>query len=160
MDQTLDPILDASEGSEIHNVRYHALHDLPDLIRFLGNMPGIGLQAFQAQAYALPLAIDAQHIDLHLVPHIQHFAGMFHTSPRQFGDVDQAISTSKINERAKIAEVPDRPSEDVTFLKFVQQIRLPLLTPLTCSGALGQDEPTALTIHLYDLQRHLLAFHL
>ena len=79
--QTLNTILHFGKGAKIHHVGDYSLNQLPQFVLVLDQGPRFGQQALQAKAYPLPIVIQAQHIDLHLLAHANRLPGMPDAAP-------------------------------------------------------------------------------
>ncbi len=160
MNEAFYPVLNASESTEVNDIGDGTLDDLSDLILLLGHVPGIRLQTLEAKANPLPVTIDPQHVHLDLFPDLEHVPSMLDALPRQLRDVDQAVGASEVHESAELTEIPHLARTNIPLLELLQELILPLITPLARSRTLGQNQPAPLAIYLYDLEQELLPFHL
>ena len=83
--------------------------------------PRIVAQLFEAEGYAVALAVETQHLGLDFVADLEHFGWMLHALPRQVGDVQQTIDTAQINKRAVIGQVLDHALDDLPLFQIGQQ---------------------------------------
>ena len=51
-----------------------------------------------------PFPVYIQHVDVHLIPDLEHLTGVVHPAPAQFRDVDQPIGSTQIHESAEIGD--------------------------------------------------------
>ncbi len=73
-----------SKGPEFDQFGDCALYQLAHCIFADRLGPRIRLQALQAEADALAFTVHIEYVDLNLIAHFQHLAGVSHPSPGQF----------------------------------------------------------------------------
>jgi hypothetical protein len=105
VDQALNTVLNAGEGAERRNLRYHAGDDLAHTIAQSNGGPRINLGPFDGKRNLLLLFINVEHLNLDLLAHAQDFAGMVDATPSQLANMDQAVCAAQIDECAEIGEI-------------------------------------------------------
>ncbi len=116
MKQPLNTQIDGDKSAEIHHARDAAFDQLPDSIMVIHYRPRIGLQLFQTERNSLPLPIHVEHIDVHLIAHLEYLAGMLHPPPTQFRDVNQPVGTTQVHKGAKIGNAGDLSMPRLPFV--------------------------------------------
>ncbi len=83
---------------------------------------------------------------------------MTHALPRHVGDVQQAVDTAQVHERAVIGQVLDDTLQDRAFLQLVHQL-LALFRVLAFDDSAARDhDVVTLAVQLDELELELLAF--
>ena len=78
-----------------------AVIDPPHGKGLVDRAPGFGRQAPQAQADALAILVHVHHVDVHLLPDVQHFAGVIDAVPGKLRKMDQSVGAAQVHERAE-----------------------------------------------------------
>ena len=161
VDQALDlrRIHQPGERPEFGQLGHGGLDKLVNLVIADHLLPRVVFLALQAQADALALAVDADHLGLDFLPHFQNLAGVGDVAPRQLGQVHQAIRAAQVDERAKIGQADHAPFADLADGQLVQQARFLLLAPFARRGALGQDQAVARAVDLDHFHGNIFADH-
>ena len=84
-------------------------------------VPGIPVLLLEAERHAFFLAVDFQNHDFDLVADLDHFAGVIDAAPAHVGDMQQAVQTVEVDERAEVGEILDRAGADFADLHFTDQ---------------------------------------
>ena len=129
----------------------------PGRIFQLDTFPRIGLELLHAERDALGLGVEANDLNLDVLPDIQRFGGVVDAPPGDIGDVQQPIDPAEIDKRAVIGDVLDDAVEDLAFLEAGDQLRALLGAALFEHGAARDDDVAARAVHLQDLKRLLRA---
>ena len=108
----------------------------------------VRLKAFEAEANSLALVIEAQDVNLNVITDRQHFLRVLNAMPRKFRDMDQAISSAQINERAEVTQAADDTGADLAFLEFAKQRFFARVTTVALGFTLAEHEAAALAIDL------------
>ena len=155
--QALDAILDGDEDTELDNLSDLALDDLAGNVGASEALPRILLGRLEGQGDALTVEIDVEHLDGDLVADLDDLGRMVDVLPGQLGDVDQAVDTAQIDERAEVDDGGHDTLADLALLELGQEglahFGLSLLQVL----AAGQDHVVAVLVELQDLGLDLLA---
>src|SRR4029079_5929845 len=107
VDETLDARDDLDERTEGDDLRDAALDDVPLIVGVYHLLPRVRLGLLQAERDALPLPIDVEHLDLHLLPDLEQLGRMVDVTPGELRDVDQAVDPLEADERAEVDEFAD-----------------------------------------------------
>src|SRR4030095_3183541 len=105
VDEAFDAFLDFNKCAIRNEIRDFAFDALAAREAFLDLVPRIFLGLLEAQGYALFFFVNVEHDDFQLLPDLEQLAGMSEASPSHIGDVEQAIHSIEIDERAKVGEV-------------------------------------------------------
>ena len=77
---------------------------------------------------------------------------MVHAAPCNVGDVQQAVHTAEIDERAVVGDVLDDALEHLTFLEVLDEFLTLFGAGLFEDGAARDDDVAAALVHLQDLE--------
>ena len=120
-------------------------------------LPRIFLGGLEGQGDALTIEINVKHLDGDLVSDLDDLGRVIDVLPRQLGNVDQAVNTAQIDERAEVDDGGHDAFTDLALLKLGQEglahFGLGLLEVL----ATGEDHVVAVLVELEDLGLDLLA---
>src|SRR4029077_13744989 len=98
-----------------------------------------------------------EHLHPDRLPDLEHLRRMVDVTPRELGDVDQAVHPVEVDEGAEVDDVGDRPFHDVAWVEAVED-PLPLLLALLFEhGAARKNDVVARAVELDDLALELLA---
>ena len=114
--------------------------------------PRIFAQLLQAQGYAVTLAIELQDLNIDFVAHIHDFARMLDALPGHISDVQQAVNTAQIYERAVVGQVLDDTLDFQTFGQGFQQSFTLLAVFSFQNGAAGNNHVVTLLVQLDNLE--------
>ena len=153
MDQALDARLQLHEGAVVG--------DVGDAAGVLGarrilrghTLPRIGLELLHAEADALGVGVEADHLHLDLLADLQRLARVVDAAPGDVGHVQQAVDAAEVHEGAVIGDVLDHAVEDHALLEALDQLAALLGAGLLQHGAAGDHDVAAGAVHLEDLER-------
>src|SRR5436190_11114896 len=155
---------DAGEDLDERAERDHLRHATLDGVAFgvlLDHLlPRIGLRLLETERDALALAVDIEHLHLHLLPDVEHFGGMVHVRPRQLRDMDETVHPVEIDERAEVDDVRDRPVDDVARVEPVEDRLAHLLALVFQDGAAREHDVVPRAVELDHLAAELLPHEL
>jgi len=152
VDQALNARLQLHESAVVSNVGDGAFEARTDRVLGLDALPRVGLQLLHAEADALRLGVDADDLHLHRIADIDDLGGVIDTPPGHVGDVQQAIDTAQVDERAVIGDVLDHTFDDLTLLELGHDVGALLSPGLLQHRPAGDDDVAAPAIHLEDLE--------
>jgi hypothetical protein len=150
VDQSLQAVFYLDERPEINDVRDCAMDDLADLVPLFDGLPGIGLQALDAQSYALSFGFHVQHVDVDYLSWLKNVARVAYPSPRKLRDVNQPLESSQVYKSAEGTEVCDAALARVARVQLLE--RIPSLRVVQVGRSLREDEAAILRIYLNDLE--------
>src|SRR5919199_2652018 len=154
--QPLDTREDLDEGAERDDLRDAPLDDVPLAVALEHLLPRIGLRLLEAERDALPVAVDVEHADVHLLADLEHLGRVVHVAPRELGDVDQAVHAVEVDERTEVDDVRDHALDVLARLEPVED-RLPRLLALVLEdGAAREDDVVPRPVELDHLAAELL----
>src|SRR2546427_21193 len=119
--QALDPGLELDERAVVGDRDDLALHTRADGVFRRHVLPRIGLQLLQAEADALALPVDVEHLDLDLLADVHQLGGMGDAAVAHVGDVEQAVHAAQVDERAEVGDVLHDAFADLTDLQLLHQ---------------------------------------
>ena len=153
VDEPFDPLFELDEGAVAHHVDDFAGDAGGDRVLLLDLLPRAGALLLQPERDLLAVLVDVEDHDLDLVVDLDHVAGVVDPSPRHVGDVQEAVDSAEVHERAEVGDVLDRAGADLPGLDLGQKLLLLLLAgDLDQLAARDDDVPPALV----DLQDHAL----
>ena len=151
--QAFDARLEFDERAVVGDVRDPA--GVLRARRILGSdtVPRIGFELLHTQADTLGLAVEADNLDVDGLADLQRLARVIDTTPRNVGDMQQAIDAAEVHERAVISDVLDDAVEDHAFLEALDQLAALLGTGLFEDGTARDHDIAARAVHLENLER-------
>ena len=151
--QTLDARLQLHESAVVGDVG-HAPGE-PRASRILRGhaLPRVGLELLHAQADALGVAVEADHLHLHLLADLQRLARMVDAPPGDVRHVQQPIDAAQIHERAVIGDVLHHAVEHHAFLQALDQLAALLGPRFLQHGPAADDDVAPRPVHLQNLER-------
>ena len=128
-------------------------------IAVLGVEPRIRRELLESERNPLLIFIVLEDLNLNLVADIDEVFRVRETSPRHVGDVEQAVETAEIDERAVLGKVLDDPSQNRAFFEMFERFRA-LFSLLAFEQLFARDDDVAaLFVQLDDRDFDGLAFH-
>src|SRR4029077_6637710 len=152
MDQAFDPRLQFDKGAVVGDVGDAAAELGAGRVFELDTLPRIGFELLHAERDALRLRVEANDLNLDVLPDIQSLGGVIDAPPGDIGHMQQAVDAAEIDEGAVIGDVLDDAVEDLPFLEAGDQLRALLGAALLEHGAARHDDVTARAVHLQDLE--------
>src|SRR5690606_29933207 len=153
VDQALDAILDASERTEVGELRDRGLDQLPDLVGARNAAPRLRLGALDRQGDLALVGVDAEDVHVHFLANLEQFAWVADTAPAQLGEVNESVSAPNVDEGAKVADRGDATRADLALLELLDELLLHRVTPLLDGLPLRKDEAIAVPVDFNDLER-------
>jgi len=157
VDKPLDPGFQLHEGAVVGDVGDAAAMHRPDRELFLHRVPGIGLQLLHAEADAVGFLVDLDDLDLDGLADRQDFRRMVDPAPRHVGDVQQAVDTAEIDERAVFGDVLHDAVDRVALGQAADHLGALFGAAFFQDRAARHHDVAAAAIHLEDLERLLEA---
>ncbi len=114
--------------------------------------PGLGLGPLDREGDLLFLGVDAENVDLDLLPDLEHFAWVPHAAPGELGEVNESVRAADVDERAEVADRGDATLADLALLQLPDQSLLHHIAPLLNSLALRKNQTVAVAVDLDDLE--------
>ena len=155
--EALDAGHDLDEGAEGDDLRDLALDGVALVVALEHLLPGIGLRLLEAERDPLALAVDVEHLDLHVLADLEHLGRMVDVRPRELGDVDQAVHPVEVDEGAEVDDVRDLAVDHVARLEPVEDRLAHLLALVLEHGAAREHDVVARAVELDHLAAELLA---
>ena len=152
VNETFHAFLDLHEGAVWNEVGDFAFDALTGRETLLDLVPRILLRLLQAQRDALFFLVDVEHDDFQLLADFHELTRMSETAPRHVGDVEQAIHSIQIDERAEVSEIFYRALHLVADLHAFHEF-LSLFAPLLLDQfAPAEHDVFAVVVDLDDLE--------
>ena len=157
VDQPLEPALDLDEGAVVREA--HDLAPDPHADRQpLGHRgPRVREDLLHAERDPLALGIVLEDDDLHPIADVQDLRRMRHAAPRHVRHVEQPVDAAKVDERAVVGDVLDRPFEDDALFEDLERLRLERGALALEHRASGDDDVAAGPVELEDREAAALA---
>src|SRR6266403_1268511 len=107
--QAVDVLLHLDEEAEVGDALDAAAELRAHRVVHTHQLPGVRLGLLEPERDAAVGGVDVEHLDLDLLPHLEHLRGMRHAlGPRHLGDVDQSLDAPlDLDEGAVIGEADD-----------------------------------------------------
>src|SRR5207249_2036075 len=122
------------------------------------HLPGVRLGLLQAERDPAVDRADVEDLDLDLLPRLKQLRGVGHAlGPGHLGDVDQPVDAAKVDERAVVGDVLDRPLEDDALFEDLERFRLERGALALEHRASGDDDVAAGPVELEDSEAAALA---
>ena len=103
------------------------------------------------------ISLDVEHLDLHVLPDLEHFGRVVDVAARELRDVDQAVHAVEVDERAEVDDVRDLTLDDVTRREPVEDRLAHLLALVLEDGATREHDVVPRPVELDHLAAELLA---
>ena len=152
MDEALDAVLDADERAEGDQLGDLAGHNLADGVGAGECLPRIFLGGLERQGDALAIHVDVENLDGDFLANLDDLGRVVDVLPGQLGDVNQAVDTTEIDERAKVDDGGNDAGAHLALLQGVQEVRADLGLGLLEPCAAGQDHVVAVLVEFDDLR--------
>ena len=150
--ETLDARLQLHERTVVGDADDLPLDARADRVLLGHVLPGILIELLEAQRDALPVPVDVEHLDLDLLPQLDHVRGMRHPAPAHVRDVQQAIHAAQVDERTKVGDVLDDALSGLADLELLHE-ELALVGPLGLQNhAARHNNVAAPLVELDDLE--------
>ena len=148
--QALDGVAQLDEGAEGHDLGDLAVDDGAHRVVLHQLDPRVGRGLLETEGDALTLQIDVEHLDLHLVAHLDDLGGMVDMVPGQLGDVHQAVDAAQVHEGAEVHDGGNVALEAHALGELGEDLGALVLAALLQENAAGQHDVVAVAIHLDD----------
>ena len=109
---------------------------------------GIGLGLLKPERDALTIAIDVEHLDVHLLADLEDLGRMVDVAPGELGDVDQTVDAVEIDERAEVDDVRDHAFDLDARRQPVEDLLALLLALLLEHRAAREHDVVAAAVEL------------
>src|SRR3989475_8542077 len=155
--QPFDSRQDLDEGAEGDDLRHLPLDLVALAVGVQHLLPGVGLRLLEAERDALSLAVDVEHLDLHVLADLEHLGGMVDVTPGELADVDETVHAIQVDEGAEVHDVRDLAVDDVARIEPVEDL-LPLLLALVLEHCAAREHDVVPgAVQLDHLRAQLLA---
>src|SRR5215475_6434548 len=124
MHEAFDARLDLDERAVIGD-RDHLAFDARAYREALDRRrPRVGDQLLVAQADALFVAVELEHLDLNVLADLEEFVRVLDAAPGHVGYVEQAVQTAEVDERAVFGDVLDLSLDDDALFEVLERLAL------------------------------------
>src|SRR6266699_5785259 len=155
--QAFDALLDLDEGAVVGEIGHLAEEARSRGIAAREAHPGILSQLLQSEGNAILLGVEFQHLRRDLVAHVEHFRRVLDAPPGEVGDVQQAVDSAQVDERAVVGDVLDDALDDGALMQVREQrLALGALRGFQHRAA-RHDDVFPFPVKLDNLELHLLA---
>src|SRR5205085_11996058 len=118
----------------------------------IDTLPRIGFELLHPERDALRLGIEADDLDLDVLPDIESLGGVIDAPPGDVGHVQQSVDAAELDKGAVIRDVLDDAVEDLALLEAGDEFRALLGAALFEHGPARHDDIAARAVHLEDLE--------
>src|SRR5579863_910614 len=118
--EAFNSLFQLDECSVVGHADYTSRHMSALRIAMLGVEPRIRRQLLESKRNALLVFVVLQNLDLDLITDVHQIFGVRKTSPRHVCDVQQAVETAQIDERAALGQVLDDSGQDGALFQMLQ----------------------------------------
>jgi hypothetical protein len=154
--EALDAGFKLDKNTVIGDRRDPALHPRIDRVHFDDGRPGIGLKLLVAERDLFFFAVELEDLYLNVVARLEHLVRVAEAAPRHIGDVQQAVDTAYVDERAVFGEILDRSLDDVTDVDVGQRLRFLFVDDLVGDDLSGQNDIVTAAAEFDDLRLDVL----
>src|SRR5712691_5493335 len=119
--QSLDALLDLDESAVVGEIGHLAEKPRPGRITARQSHPGIFAELLQSERHAALLGVEREHIRDDLIADGEHLGRMLDPPPGEIGDVQQAVDSAQVHERAVVGDVLDDALDRRAFLQVGEQ---------------------------------------
>ena len=123
MDQAFDALLEFDERAVVGDADDASADMRADRIAMRGIQPRVRRELLESQRNPLLVFVELQHLHLDLIADIDQVARMGEASPGHIGDVQQAVDSAQVHERAVLGEVLHHAGENRAFFQVLQGLR-------------------------------------
>ena len=156
--EAFDALLDFDERAVVGEVGDFAEQPRTRRVAARQADPRILAELLHAQRHAVLFLVELEDLGSHLVADGQHLGRVLDATPREVGDVQQAVDAAQVDERAVIGDVLDDTLDDRAFLQRFEQFLALRAEACLEHGAPRNHDVVALAIELDDLEFERLAF--
>jgi len=121
VDQALDAWFKLYEGTVAHDVNDSTRVLLVDVVALINRFPRILRKLFESKCNLLLFAVNMQDLDFDLLINLDHFRWMADSFPAHIRDMQQAVDTTKVNERTEFGDILDNALACLTNFQVSQQ---------------------------------------
>ena len=114
--QPFDARFQLDEDAKIHHLGDFAFDQRAFLVFFGCDIPWVRREGFDAQGDALAVTVDAEDFDLDALAFVIGLARILDAAPGKFGDVNQTIQSTEVDEQTKVGDLADAPTPDLPGL--------------------------------------------
>src|SRR3954469_25642977 len=159
VDQAFDALFELDERTVVGGGDDASFNVCADGVAIDGIEPRVRRELFEAQRNALLFVVVFQNFYLDLVANVDEVARMREAPPAHVGDVQQAVETAEIDERAVVGEVLDGAVHDGAFGEVLERLGAKLGLLLVKDLFTRNDYVAALLVEFYDAYFQLGALH-
>src|SRR5690554_3629318 len=152
VNQTFNALFQLGKAAVVCQVGYTCSNTGILRVTSLDFYPRIFAQLLQTQRNAVALTVKLQDFNIDFVSHIHDFARMLDALPGHISDVQQAVNTAQIYERAVVGQVLDDTLDFQTFSQGFQQSFTLLAVFSFQNGAAGNNHVVTLLVQLDNLE--------
>src|SRR5467141_653901 len=148
--QAFDTLFQLHEHAVVHDSDDLALHLPARRILFRCAYPRIGDQLLHPQRDALLFLVKLQNDDVDFLFRLYHVRRMLHAAPAQVRQVQQAVDSAKVHERAILGDVLHFAMHDLAFAQRLHQLGALGVQLFLQQGAAAHHHVAAASVQLCD----------
>ena len=100
--EPLDSLLDLDERAEVRDVGHPSRDPAALRVPLRDAHPRVLAELLQTERHAVAFTVVLEDLDLDLVADVDHLGGVADAAPGHVGDVQQAVDSAEIDERAVV----------------------------------------------------------
>src|SRR5262245_28267794 len=155
--QPLNSGIQFNKTAEMLKLLNNASYYSPFTMELVRLQPRIIYRLPIPQGDAILLTIKPENLYLNLVANLKEFRWVFDSFPRHFGNVQQPLDTSDVNENSIVEHPPHNTLKPLTFSQACQCFFAPFRRSLFQDGLSGKNQLAVRQVVLHNTQSKGLA---
>src|SRR5690606_11059823 len=152
VDETLDALLQLDECAVVRDRHDLAAHAHTDRVLPLDVLPRIRQQLLEAERDTIAVPVDVEHLHVQLVADLHDLRRVTDTAPAHVRDVQQAVESAQVDERAEVRHVLHDALADLADQQLLHQLLALALALLLEDHATAHDDVATPLVQLDDLE--------
>ena len=157
MDESLESVAHAHEGTEVHQLRNGSLNEIANLDVGDCGVPWVWLQLADREANAPALRVDVDDFGVNRVANVVAGLWVGNLRPADLTLVNQAVNAAKVNEESEWRDRAHHTGNALANRKGAEEFVALTAALLIVRNLLGEDQAVPLAVHLQDLHAQLAA---
>lgn len=122
VDETFNAFFEFDKRAVVDEVYNLAAYVCADRILAFDIFPRVGSGLFEAEGHAFAFRVDFDNHNGNLFADLYHFARVRDSAPAHVGDMEEAVETVEVDERAVIGDILYDASANVAGLDFGEKL--------------------------------------
>ena len=158
VDQALNARSDFNERAVVGHDDNFTLNLVADFQFRVESVPWMRLELLQAEGDALLLVVEVEDNNIEFLVELYNLVRVVDTSPREVGDMNQAVNTTEVDEYAVRSDVLDSTFEHLSFFEFGDDFFLLLFELGLDECLVRNNDILEFLIDFHNLEFHSLAY--